>query len=105
MSTQVNILLLSLGAIQGLFLSLLLFKKRGSLQGSPFLAAYLFVMALQIVLKVMSKAWLWNNMRTFYEFSYQLPLLYGPLIYLFVRHATGQQPGRIRGIIHFVPAS
>ncbi len=101
--TQLNILLLALGALQGVFLVLLLHKKRRTLSGYPFLAAYLVVMLTQIIMKLAGKIWLMNTMRPFYAFSYYLPLLYGPLIWFFIKQWTGS--GRLRKLeyIHFSP--
>src|SRR5258708_17313531 len=90
-SVQVNILLLCLGAIQGILLFLLLFKKRHSLPGYIFLAGYLTVMLLQITLKLASKLWLMKTVRPLYSFSYNLPFLYGPLVWLFICSITGQR--------------
>jgi AraC-like DNA-binding protein len=102
-SVSVNILLLCLGAIQGVFLFLLLFKKRHLLQGYAFLAAYFGVMLLQIVMKLASKLWLMQTTGALYSFSYQLPFLYGPLIYLFVCNVTGQRQVSKKDILHFIP--
>ena len=101
---QVNILILCLGAIQGIFLSLLLFKKRNQLPGYAFLAGYLAVMLLQMAMKLASKLWLMQTTGPLYTFSYQLPFLYGPLIYLFVCKITGQREVRKTDILHFIPA-
>lgn len=101
---QVNILLLSLGAIQGVLLFILLFKKRKFLPGYAFLAAYLGIMLLQVTMKIAGKAWLMQNVDPLYQFSYQLPFLYGPLLYLFVVRYTAQRPLRIKDIFHFLPA-
>lgn len=103
-SVQVNILLLGLGAIQGIFLFLLLFKKRHALPGYTFLAGFLAVMLLQIVMKAISKVWLMHTTGPLYLFSYNLPFLYGPLIYLFVCRVTGyRKPGK-KDILHFLPS-
>jgi AraC-like DNA-binding protein len=102
---QVNILLLSLGAIQGVLVFILLLKKRRSLPGFGFLAAYLGVMLLQVTLKIADKGWLMQNINPLYQFSYQLPFLYGPLLYLFVVRFTRSRPLRIKDIFHFLPGA
>ncbi len=104
MSVQLNILLLSMGALQGVILFFLLYKKRRSLPGYPFLALYLWVMILQITLKIASKLWLWQTMRPVYLVSYELPFLYGPLIWLFVKRFTAGGKGNKRDTIHFLLA-
>ncbi|MES1215726.1 MAG: helix-turn-helix transcriptional regulator [Bacteroidota bacterium] len=102
-SVQVNILLLCLGAIQGVFLFLLLFKKRHSLPGYAFLAGYFAVMLMQIAMKIASKLWLMQNTGALYSLSYYLPFLYGPLIYLFVCKVTGKRQVNKKDVLHFVP--
>lgn len=103
-SLQLNIPLLLLGAIQGAILFLLLYKKRGSLPGYAFLAGYLCVMIFQIMMKVMSKMWLWHNIRPVYAFCYYIPFLYGPLIWLFIKHFTGRNKNDKKNIIHVLLA-
>jgi AraC-like DNA-binding protein len=100
---QLNIFLLALGAVQGLLLLLLLFKKRNFLPGYAFLATYLGVMLLQVLMKIASKLWLMQNIDPLYQFSYQLPFLYGPLLYLFVVRYTGYRQIRIKDWLHFIP--
>ena len=100
---QLNIVLLTLGGLQGIFLFLLLFEKRKSLPGYIFLAAYLCVLLLQISLKVADKLWLMNNLHPLYSFSYQLPFLYGPLLYLFVCRFTNHRQPVKTDTFHFLP--
>src|SRR5215467_833779 len=102
-SLQLNILILSLGGIQGLFLFILLNKKKNTLPGWLFLASYLGVMVLQIVLKLASKFWLMDTMRPLYGMSYYLPFLYGPLIWLFVKQSTTKVPISNNSWLHFLP--
>jgi AraC-like DNA-binding protein len=103
MPVQVNIFLLLFGALQGVFLSLVLLQKKVHKNGYLFLVCYLFVMILQITLKVMSKVWLFTNLQPLYLLSYQFPFLYGPLIYLFVRQFLFRQAFRATDILHFLP--
>lgn len=100
---QLNIFLLALGAVQGLLLSLLLFRKRKVLPGYFFLAGYLGVMLLQVMMKIASKLWLMQNIDPLYQFSYQLPFLYGPLLYLFVVRYTNHRKLQVKDWLHFVP--
>ncbi|MGC4034866.1 MAG: helix-turn-helix domain-containing protein [Chitinophagaceae bacterium] len=100
---QLNILLLGLGVIQGCFLSFLLFKKRKTLPGYPFLAVYLIVLIVQMTMKLASKIWLMQNVGILYFSSYQLPFLYGPLIYLFAVRITGHTATNRNHLLHFLP--
>src|SRR6266498_1091893 len=103
MLLQVNIFLLLFGALQGIFLSVVLLKKKVHQSGYFFLVAYLGVMILQITLKVMSKIWLLNNLMPLYILSYSFPLLYGPLIYLFVKQFLLKSTFNPIDILHFLP--
>ncbi|MGZ5218834.1 MAG: helix-turn-helix domain-containing protein [Chitinophagaceae bacterium] len=104
MSNQVNIFILLFGGLQGFLLSLLLIKKRSQRIGYGFLITYLLVMIAQVLFKVMSKAWLMDNMTVYYTLSSKLPLLYGPLVYLFARDILQQQRVQsLRDALHFVP--
>lgn len=100
---QLNILLLSPGAVQGILVFVLLYKKRRSLPGYIFLAVYLAVMLLQVTMKIAGKTWLMTNLDTLYQFSYQLPFLYGPLLYLFVVRFTSHRGITPRDWLHFLP--
>src|SRR6188768_3006909 len=102
MSNQVNIFLLLFGGLQGFLLSILLIKKRWHQAGYGFLVMYLLVMIAQVLLKVMSKVWLMENIMPYYLLSYKLPLLYGPLVYLFAKNILNQQRAKTASdALHF----
>lgn len=103
MPAEINIFLLLFGGLQGIFLSVLLLKKKMHQNGYFFLVIYLSIMVLQIVLKVMSKVWLLDNLRPLYLLSYQFPFVYGALVYLFVRQFLMQQKFRAIDTLHFFP--
>ena len=102
-SLQLNILILSLGGVQGIFLFFLLYKKKKALPGYLFLAAYFVIMILQIVMKLAGKFWLMDTMRPLYGLSYYLPFLYGPLIWLFIKSSTTKGSMNKNDWIHFLP--
>lgn len=103
MPIQLNIFLLLFGGLQALLFTLFLIRKKLHRHGYAFLLIYFGVMLLQIVLKVMSKGWLMQNWDVVYSASYQLPLLYGPLAFLFVKQITTRQKFGIVDLLHFVP--
>ncbi|MEO5564355.1 MAG: helix-turn-helix domain-containing protein [Chitinophagaceae bacterium] len=103
MSLQLNIFLLLFGGLQGLLLSLFFIRKKLFHSGYIFLLLYFAVMLLQITVKVMSKVWLMTNWNFFYNVSYLLPLLYGPLIWLFVRQFLLKKRFRLQDSLHFLP--
>ena len=104
MGLQLNIFLLLFGGVQGLLFSLFLFRKKLHNSAYVYLLLYLGVMLLQITFKVMSKIWLMQNWSVIYAFSYYLPLLYGPLIYLFAKHFLQKQAFSLKEAVHFIPA-
>lgn len=103
MALQLNIFLLLFGGLQGVLLTLFLARKKMWKPGHVFLLLYFAVLLLQIVLKVMSKGWLMHHWPLLYALSYQLPFLYGPLLYLFVRGVAGQPPLRAVHLLHLLP--
>jgi len=103
-SLQLNVLLLALGALQGIFLFALLYKKRSALPGYIFLAAYIGVLLLQVSMKIADKLWLMTHINPLYSFSYQLPFLYGPLMYLFIGRITNSRQASAKDALHFLPA-
>jgi AraC-like DNA-binding protein len=103
MPVQINIFLLLFGGLQGLLFTLFLFRRKLHRSGYAFLLLYFGVLLLQIVLKVMSKGWLIDNWGLLYQLSYQLPFLYGPLIFLFARQMTARKNFGWQDVFHFVP--
>lgn len=103
MPVQVNIFLLLFGALQGIFLSAILLQKKVHKAGYSYLVVYLAVMVIQVTLKVMSKAWLLDNLQPLYTFSYYFPLLYGPLLYFFISHLLHHKHTGAYSYLHFLP--
>lgn len=104
MTVQLNIFLLLFGAVQGLLFSLFLVRKRLYRSGYIFLLVYLAVLLLQLTLKVMSKGWLMDNWTLLYFYSQYLPLLYGPLAFLFVKYLLNNNPVKPLDLLHLLPA-
>lgn len=103
MSAQLNIFLLLFGGLQGLLFSIFLFRKKLHQSGYIYLLLYLGVMLLQLTLKVMNKWWLMDNWSLLYSISHYLPLLYGPLAYLFVNDIVKHRHSNPKAILHFLP--
>jgi AraC-like DNA-binding protein len=103
MSLQPVIFILLFGGLQGLLFSLFLVRRKLHRSAYIFLLLYMCVMILQITLKVMSKVWLMKNWLWLYCFAHHLPLLYGPLIYLFMSHLVSNKPLQKRELLHFLP--
>jgi len=103
MQTQVIIFLLLFGGVQGLLFSLFLFRKKLHRNGYIFLLVYMGVMLLQLTLKLMNKLWLMDNWGLLYSLSHFLPLLYGPLAWLFVRDMVEHKKITVKLLWHFLP--
>ncbi|MEI9810951.1 MAG: helix-turn-helix transcriptional regulator [Bacteroidota bacterium] len=103
MPLQLNIFLLLFGGLQGLLLSLFLVRKKLHRSAYIFLLLYFGVLLLQITLKIMSKSWLREHWHFLYDISYFLPLLYGPLIFLFVRQLLLNRNFRPLDLLHLLP--
>ena len=103
MSAQLSIFLLIFGGLQGLLFSLFLFRKKLYHAGYVFLQLYFGVMLLQLTLKVMNKLWLMDNWPILYSVSHYLPLLYGPLAFLFIKDIIERRQFNLKAILHFLP--
>jgi AraC-like DNA-binding protein len=104
MVNQLNILLLFLGALQGVIMSLFLLRRNAAVNGRLYFCLFLVVVGLQLTFKGIAKSWLWDNAQPPYLLSYSLPFLIGPLLYLFVRsRTTSQQEFNMRDLLHATP--
>lgn len=101
MPLQVNIFILLFGALQGLLVMLFFIKRKLYSNGYVFLLLYFAAMMLQIAMKVLNKVWLMQNWAVTYEVSYFLPLVYGPLVFLFVRTVLTKRQFRPGDLLHF----
>jgi AraC-like DNA-binding protein len=100
---QLNIFILGFGALQGFLIALLLLKKNPLKTGRLFLLLYLLTLLFQILMKVADKTWLIIHTRGPYFISYQLPFLYGPFLYLFLKQAFDVGRFRPKDLSHFLP--
>jgi len=103
MGLQVNIFLLLFGGLQGVMLALFLIYKKLYNTAYVYLLLYLGTILLQLTLKVMNKLWLMDHWPVLYNMSHYLPLLYGPLVYLFVKHLLQTRSLSLKESAHFVP--
>ena len=103
MPSQLVIFLLLFGGVQGLLFSLFLFRKKLYRSGYVFLLLYIGIILLQLTLKVMNKLWLMENWGLLYSLSHFLPLLYGPLAWLFVKNLVERRRFTSNILFHFLP--
>jgi AraC-like DNA-binding protein len=102
MANQGNILLLSLGALQGVLLSWYLLRKQKAHPANLYFFFILVVTGLQLTFKVISKVWLMENYEKPYLISYYLPYLIGPLLFLYVK-ARASGVSKKTDLLHFIP--
>ncbi len=103
MTNQLNIFLLIFGALQGCLLSILYLRKKRAGPFNLYFSAFLIVLGLQLTLKVVSKGWLMHHLNFAYLFSYDLPYLVGPLLYLFIKSRKATSHFRWIDLLHFTP--
>ncbi|MBY0491339.1 MAG: AraC family transcriptional regulator [Gemmatimonadaceae bacterium] len=96
--------LLTLGALNGLGVAVLLLNTRGNRVANRFLAALLFVLAMRLVPYIIGYAgaydrWPWLSFAPF-----DMPLAIGPLLFLYVARLTSGEMPR-RWWLHLLPAA
>ena len=101
-SLEANLFMLLLGALQGGLLSFWFLKKSKRESANLYFGLFLAVVGLQLILKVLAKSWLTQNVFPWYVVSYQLPFLVGPLLFLYARSKDGNRYRSI-DLVHFLP--
>jgi len=102
MTHQLNIFLLLFGALQGALLSVWVFRNQRKRLANSYFGLFITVVGLQLVFKVITKAWLMDNVSLPYVISYNLPFLIGPLLYLYIK-ARKENVYYTKDILHFIP--
>ena len=93
------------GATQGIILALAI-SLRGKLKqlSRVFLVSFILVITIQILLKVIAKDWVLNYFSYLGILAYQIPFLFGPVSFLYIRAIVDKEYSfRLRDCIHFVP--
>src|SRR5690349_19283627 len=93
-----------LGAIQGVFLALVLATQRRNQIANRLLAVAMVAFSLHLTSTVYYAAGLVERYPHFFGVSYPLPLLYGPLVYLYAVTASNRTRRLVwRDWLHFAP--
>lgn len=101
---QLNIFILAFGALQGVLLSAFMLGKKTYRTAHLFLLLFLLTLLLQVVLKIATKMWVMEHLPVVYLISYELPFLYGPLLFFFVQTTTGGRAFAFKkDLWHFIP--
>jgi AraC-like DNA-binding protein len=98
-------ILFLVGAIQGLILSIaILFKSHLHRTSRNALLALILIITSQILLKVISKDWIGNYFSQLGIIAYQIPFLFGPAIFFFIRSSVDiNYKFEARDILHLIP--
>src|SRR4028119_1541171 len=90
---NINIIIVIVGFIQCLGLLYIIGKKSRNVGAAKtYLMIYLSVLMLQLLLKGVSKVWIMENYLSIYQLAYELPFLYGPLVFLYTKNSLA--PGK-----------
>lgn len=101
---QLNIFILAFGALQGVLLSAFMLGRKTYRTAHLFLLLFLLTLLLQVVLKIATKIWVMEHLPVVYMISYELPFLYGPLLFFFVQNTTGRRAFAFKNDLwHFIP--
>jgi AraC-like DNA-binding protein len=104
MDLNINVFVLLLGLFQGVLIAFFLLRRPQNRTANLFLSAYVLVLIVQILFKVAHKVWLRENLLWWYDIAYHLPLLYAPLIYLYIKHYLSVNKSlNISVLWHFLP--
>lgn len=75
----------------------------GPRRSKGFFIGYLLVLSFQIVLKGLSKLWVMDQLGFFSIVAYELPFLYGPLAFLYVKSTLHKGVSWQRELLHLIP--
>jgi AraC-like DNA-binding protein len=97
-------LLFALGSGQGIFLTTLLLSRKQSRTASRFLAAVMFLMAVDLAMAAYHLAGFESQAPHLIGSDFAISFLYGPLLYLYVRTLTRPEASvRARDTFHLLP--
>lgn len=102
-NTTINVFFLLFGALQGLLLGFLVWRKKKNL-ANGFLAGIILLATFQIFHKVVSKIWLMEYLTGTYKVGYELPFLFGPFLLGYIT-ASLNPSFRLnsRHLLHLIP--
>ena len=96
----------ALGALHGVLLAIVLLAQRSNRTANHLLAALVAAFTIYLASSVYYAAGLVRLYPHFFGISYQMPWIFGPLVYLYARAASDQAwRFRWRNLLHFVPVA
>lgn len=94
------------GALQGVFLTGVLLAQRHNLTANRLLAALMAAFTIYLASQVYYSAGLFQAWPHFFGVSYQMPWIFGPLVYLYAVSASDRSwRFQRKTLIHFVPVA
>ena len=93
---------LYIGITQSIFAGIVIATRRPQQLADRYLATWLFMIAIEMILALLKITWL-DHLP--YEIPFlMIPLIYGPLLYLYVRSLITEEPRwRFIDLVHFIP--
>jgi AraC-like DNA-binding protein len=92
------------GALQGLFLAFLLATRQANQLANRLLATLVVLISVQSVLVAFDTREFFLAFPHLSKVGWLLPMLFGPLIYLFTQKLTHEQPRfKLSDLVHFIP--
>ena len=93
---------LYIGITQSLFAGIVIATRKPQMLSDRYLASWLFIIAIEMILALVKLTWL-DYLP--YEIPFLvIPLVYGPLLYLYVKTLISEEPKfQLKDLVHFVP--
>ncbi|WP_448103819.1 helix-turn-helix domain-containing protein [Pedobacter panaciterrae] len=92
------------GVVISLFLSILLFTKKGKSRADLVLAFWLFLISIHLLCYYLIASDKFLEYPYFLGLEIPMPLLHGPFLYLYATLLTGKKIGKLYCSFHFLPA-
>ncbi|KGT09580.1 hypothetical protein NV63_06540 [Elizabethkingia anophelis] len=68
------------------------------------LAIWFFIIAIHLIFFILFYSGQFSSFPYLLGLDIPLPLIHGPMLYLYILCLTGQQPNRYKWLLHFAPA-
>lgn len=92
-----------IGIIIAIFLSFILGSKKGKSLSDKILLAWLFALAITLILYKLQTEELRNSYPFFLGWIFPMPLLQWPFLYLYVLSLSSKKTLKLNLILHFLP--
>ncbi|MCW2462563.1 helix-turn-helix domain-containing protein [Elizabethkingia anophelis] len=86
------------------FSAFLIFGKTKKQTADYLLAIWFFIIAIHLIFFILFYSGQFSSFPYLLGLDIPLPLIHGPMLYLYILCLTGQQPNRYKWLLHFAPA-